>query len=166
MTVPHVAFVGYSDSGKTTLASRIVARLKQKGYKVGALKHGAHDDFQPDQEGKDTFKYMEAGADIVMIASENRVHLWEHSSEPDAYALNRLLQRFAGMDIVIIEGYKREGAPKILVARTEEQLALRHRLTGLLAIATTLPAQADVPVFRIGDIEGIACFVEGLLSPR
>lgn len=161
MTVPHIAFVGYSGSGKTTLAAQIVVRLKQRGYRVGTLKHDAHD-FQLDYEGKDTFKYTQAGADIVMITSKKKLNYLEHYEEP--YTLNQLLQRFSGMDMVLIEGYKNEDSPKILVARTEEQLALRHRLSGLLAIASGLQVESDVPVFDIDDLDGITAFVEARLG--
>lgn len=162
MTIPYIAFVGYSGSGKTTLAAQIVARLKEKGYRVGTLKH-AHD-FQMDIEGKDTFKYTQAGADIVMIAAERKLNVLERYEHEHPYTLKQLIERFNGMDIVVIEGYKNEDTPKILVARTEEQLALRHRLSHLLAIATPLPLEASVPVYDINDIDAIASFAEAWLQ--
>lgn len=162
MTVPHIAFVGYSGSGKTTIAAQVVAHLKQKGYRIGVLKHDAHD-FQLDWEGKDTYKYAEAQADAVMIASSSKLNYFERFAR--SYSLEQLLERFQQVDLVIIEGYKQENTTKILVARTEEQLALRHELSGLAAIATTLDPGAveidtAVPVLRLNDLDQILTFIE------
>jgi molybdopterin-guanine dinucleotide biosynthesis protein B len=164
--VPHLAFVGYSDSGKTTLSSQVVTQLKQKGYRIGVLKHDAHD-FQMDIAGKDTFKYRQAGADIVAIASPNQLNVLEYRNE-SPFKLEEILTRFNGVDLIIIEGYKQENMAKILVARTLEQLALRGEVQGLIAIATTLPADAlsgdnfnqELPILDLNKIRLISDFVE------
>jgi molybdopterin-guanine dinucleotide biosynthesis protein B len=166
LPVPHLAFVGYSHSGKTTLASQVVTQLKLKGYRIGVLKHDAHD-FQMDFEGKDTFKYRQAGADIVAIASPHQLNVLEQRSE-QPFKLEEILTRFDSVDLIIIEGYKQENTAKILVARTSEQLALRGELQGLLAIATTLEAEelgadngtGELPILDLNDIALISDFVE------
>jgi molybdopterin-guanine dinucleotide biosynthesis protein B len=164
--VPHLAFVGYSNSGKTTLVSQVVTQLKQKGCRIGVLKHDAHD-FQMDLKGKDTFKYRQAGADIVAIASPTQLNILEHRDE-SPFKLEEILTRFTGVDLIIIEGYKQENMAKILVARTLEHLALRGEVQGLIAIATTLPADAlggdnfnhKLPILDLNDISLISDFVE------
>lgn len=160
--VPHLALVGYSNSGKTTLATQIVTLLKQKGYRIGTIKHDAHE-IQLDLTGKDTFRYMEAGADIVMIASAAKLTYWEQVENP--HSLDQLLQRFdrLGLDLVLIEGFKQEPTPKILVARTEDQLALGAKLSNLLAIATTLDQvemPPDVTLLNLNDPAAVTLFIE------
>jgi molybdopterin-guanine dinucleotide biosynthesis protein B len=163
---PHLAFIGYSNSGKTTVVSQVVTQLKQKGCRIGVLKHDAHD-FQMDTEGKDTFKYRQAGADIVAIASPTQLNILERREE-SPFKLEEILTRFNGVDLIIIEGYKQENIPKILVARTIEQLALRGEVQGIIAIATTLPADAlgrdnfnrGLPILDLNNILHISDFVE------
>jgi molybdopterin-guanine dinucleotide biosynthesis protein B len=168
MTIPHLAFVGYSGSGKTTLASQVVTQLKRKGYRVGVLKHDAHD-FQMDVEGKDTHQYGAAGADLVAISSSSKLNILEQLQSP--LPLHEILQRMAGVDLIIIEGYKQENVPKILVARTLEQLALNNQISQLLAIASSLDrdnsevksllkSSEKLPFLDINDITGISLFIE------
>jgi molybdopterin-guanine dinucleotide biosynthesis protein B len=166
--IPHLAFVGFSGSGKTTLASQVVTQLKRKGYRVGVLKHDAHD-FQMDTEGKDTHRYGAAGADLVAISSASKLNILEQLQAP--LSLHEILQRMAGVDLIIIEGYKQENVPKILVARTLEQLALNKQVNQLLAIASSLDEDNSevinllkpsekLPFLDINDITAITLFIE------
>jgi molybdopterin-guanine dinucleotide biosynthesis protein B len=174
MTIPHLAFVGFSGSGKTTLVSQIVIQLKQKGYRIGVLKHDAHS-FQMDVEGKDTYKYSEAGADLVAISSTTKLNILEQFPIP--LALDEILQRFSGVDLILIEGYKQANIPKILVARTLAQLALYSQLDRIIAIASILnPDDSEIfnllkqpsiiPFFNINDIALITAFVENWLLDK
>jgi molybdopterin-guanine dinucleotide biosynthesis adapter protein len=171
MTIPHLAFVGYRDSGKTTLVSQIVMQLKRKGYRVGVLKHDAHD-FQMDVEGKDTYKYAEAGADLIAISSAAKLNILEKLQEP--LELEEILQRMVGVDMILIEGYKQANVPKILIARTLEQFVLNSQLDRIIAIASMLnPDDPEIfnfirqpsiiPFFNIDDIPLITAFVENWL---
>jgi molybdopterin-guanine dinucleotide biosynthesis protein B len=170
-TIPHLGFVGFSGSGKTTLVSQIVIQLKRKGYRVGVLKHDAHD-FQMDVEGKDTFKYSEAGADLIAITSAAKLNISEKLPKP--MELEEILQRLSGVDLILIEGYKQADVPKILVARTSEQLALFSQLNLIIAIATTFsPGDSaliglfnqppNIPILNINDISIVTAFVEAWL---
>jgi molybdopterin-guanine dinucleotide biosynthesis adapter protein len=168
MTIPHLAFVGFSGSGKTTLISQIVMQLKRKGYRVGVLKHDAHD-FQMDVEGKDTYKYSEAGADLIAISSDAKLNILEKLQKP--LELEEILQRMDGVDLILIEGYKQANVPKILIARTLEQLALRDKISNLIAIAATLNndtifnaeskrIRSSIPILDLNQSEVITAFVE------
>jgi molybdopterin-guanine dinucleotide biosynthesis protein B len=174
MTVPHLAFVGFSGSGKTTLVSEVVRQLRLKGYRVGVLKHDAHD-FQMDVEGKDTHKFSEAGANLVAISSATKLNILVQLDKP--LELVEILARMDGVDLILIEGYKQANAPKILVARTLEQLALKNQLTGVIAIASTLdlniPEISDlnrqdllIPFLSLDDIPAITSFVENWLQGK
>jgi molybdopterin-guanine dinucleotide biosynthesis protein B len=171
MTIPHLGFVGFSGSGKTTLVSQVVLQLKRKGYRIGVLKHDAHD-FQMDVEGKDTYKYSEAGADLIAITSATKLNILEKLPKP--LKLEEILQRMHGVDLIFIEGYKQADVPKILVARTLEQLALFSQLDQTIAIASTLnPDDPElfsllnqppaIPFLNLNDISLITAFVENWL---
>ena len=76
---PYITFAGYSGSGKTTLLLKVIAYLKEKGYKVAALKHDGHD-FEMDKEGKDTYRMKKAGADCIAISSGSKYAVIADSS--------------------------------------------------------------------------------------
>ncbi|MEX2461609.1 MAG: molybdopterin-guanine dinucleotide biosynthesis protein B [Paenibacillaceae bacterium] len=173
-TIPHLAFVGFSGSGKTTLLSQVVIQLKRRGYRIGVLKHDAHD-FQMDVKGKDTYQYSEAGADLVAISSAAKFNMMERLQKP--LALEEVLQRFRGVDLILIEGYKQANVPKILVARTSEQLALYEQLSQVMAIASTFGMNSSeasslilsvdrVPFLDLNDIAAMTTFVESWLQDQ
>lgn len=166
--IPYLAFVGFSGSGKTTLISQIIAQLKLKSYRVGILKHDAHD-FQMDVEGKDTYKYGEAGADLIAISSTAKFNMLEKLQQP--LELDEILLRFHGVDLIIIEGYKQANVPKILVARTLDQLVLYNQLSQVIAIATTfaegshevsslIKQSTNLTLLDLNEISAITEFVE------
>lgn len=169
--IPHLAFVGFSGSGKTTLISQVIVQLKLKGYRVGILKHDAHD-FQMDVEGKDTYKYGEAGADLVAISTSTKFNILEKLQHP--LKLDEILLRFNGVDLIIIEGYKQANVPKILVARTLDQLALFNQLNQVIAIASCflsysfgvsslIKQNPNVTLLDLNEIVAITDFVENWL---
>src|SRR5271169_3571336 len=109
-------FAGYSGSGKTTLLEKIIPLLKQRGLRISVIKH-AHHDFDIDKPGKDSFRHREAGAHEVMIASGHRwalMHELRRESEP---SLEELCALLSPCDMVLVEGYKFSGIPKLEVHR-------------------------------------------------
>ncbi|MBO8170597.1 MAG: molybdopterin-guanine dinucleotide biosynthesis protein B [Bacillaceae bacterium] len=158
MTAPVFSFVGYSGSGKTTLLCRVVSQLKKRGYRVGTLKHDAHR-FEMDKPGKDTWKHAQAGADVVAISSDDKFALIEKPVRE--LQLEDILKRIEGVDVILIEGYKRELPPKILVVRYPEHLSLLDELPDVIAVATPLSLQeVPVPVFSSEDVDAITSFIE------
>ena len=71
MNIPVIGFAAYSGTGKTTLIEKLLRRLKEKGFRVAVIKHDAHD-FDIDREGKDSWRFTQAGADIMLISSEKK----------------------------------------------------------------------------------------------
>src|ERR671920_137160 len=111
-----VGLVGWSGAGKTTLLLKLIPELKRRGLMVSTLKH-AHHAFDIDQPGKDSFEHRRAGASEVLVASSGRwalVHELRHEAEPP---LADLLRRLSPVDLVIVEGFKAHGHPKIEVYR-------------------------------------------------
>lgn len=153
---------GWKNSGKTTLTERLVSELTRRGRKVSTVKH-AHHAFDIDKEGTDSFRHRQAGATEVAIVSGNRwalMHELRAESEPP---LDAILARLAPCDIVLIEGYKREGHPKIETRRLEakDTRPLAPDDSSIVAIAADHEVDdAAVPAFQIDDVAGIADFIE------
>lgn len=165
---PAVSFVAQSGTGKTTLLEKLVAELKGRGLRVGAIKHDAHR-FDIDHPGKDSYRLTAAGADTMLLCSAAKLALVkQHHAEP---AVEELLARyFADVDLVVTEGFKASSLPKIEVHRRGCAAALlcrdvRYDPT-LIAVASDEPLQLDVPVLDLNDIAAICDFLEGYLSLR
>lgn len=153
---PILSIVGKSDSGKTTLIEKIIPALKQKGYRVGIVKH-AHHGFELDQAGKDSWRHQKAGADTVMVASPGQIAMVKRFSSE---RLDDLAPFFSDMDILISEGFKRDRAPKIEVfrkARHAQPACLTDDM--LMAIVSDSPLDVSVPCFALDDVDGIADFI-------
>jgi molybdopterin-guanine dinucleotide biosynthesis protein B len=113
-----VSFVGTSGTGKTTLIEGSVRELKKRGYRVAVIKH-AHHGFEMDRPGKDTWRFAQAGSDMVLVSSPDRIAIIERVSEE--IWLPQLLTMIADkVDIVLVEGYKWASKVKIEVSGTEK----------------------------------------------
>jgi molybdopterin-guanine dinucleotide biosynthesis protein B len=151
-----IGLAGYSGSGKTTLLGKAIPRLIARGLTVSTLKH-AHHEFDVDQPGKDSHTHRMAGATEVLVASSRRfalVHELRGEAEPP---LAMLLGKLAPVDLVLIEGYKREPHPKLEVHRAAVgRPLLAPSDTAIVAIASDVAVpSAPVPVLDLNDIEGI-----------
>ena len=114
MSTPVIAISGFSNSGKTRVATSLVRILNARGYRVGAVKH-CHDGFDVDRPESDTAQLDRAGAVVVMASAPGRVHVTERTREDPS--LESLLGRFedGDVDVIIAEGFKSSGVPKVLV---------------------------------------------------
>ena len=113
-----VSFVGISGTGKTTLIEGAVRELKKRGYRVAVIKH-AHHGFEIDQRGKDTWRFAQAGSDVVLVSSPDKLAIIERVSEE--VWLPELLSKIEDkVDIVLIEGYKWASKVKIEVSDHEK----------------------------------------------
>lgn len=108
-----VGIVGSSGAGKTTLVEQLVVALRERGLRVGCLKH-AHAGFDLDREGSDSARARAAGADATAVLGGGRLFVTEPSDEDPEVALARL----ARCDVVLVEGYHDADWPKIVVSRT------------------------------------------------
>jgi molybdopterin-guanine dinucleotide biosynthesis protein MobB len=162
MAVKAVAFVAKSGTGKTTLLEKVIARLKDRGYRVGVIKHDAHR-FDIDHPGKDSYRLTAAGADVMLISSPQKLALVrKHAASPPVEEL--VASFLADVDIVLTEGFKSSALPKIELHRKERSSALLcrgdvHDPT-LLAVASDEPLELDVPVLDINDADMVTDFIE------
>lgn len=152
--------IGWKNAGKTSLMERLVAEITARGLSVSTVKH-VHHDVDLDQPGKDTWRHRAAGAREVVLASAHRhAILTEHRGAPEP-ALTDILARLAPVDLVLVEGYKRDAHPKVEVFRAAAGHALIQPGDPLVrAVATDadLPA-LPVPVLDLNDTRAVADFI-------
>lgn len=113
---PAVAFVGYQNSGKTTLVEKVISRLTQRGVRVGSIKHHGHKGFDIDQPGKDSWRHSQAGSRHVGLISPDMYA--EYARTTEEVPVMDMITRYTDVDTVIVEGYKAAGLPSIVVARS------------------------------------------------
>src|SRR4029450_3712445 len=112
-----IGLAGWSGSGKTTLLAKVIPRIVARGLKVSTLKH-AHHAFDVDQPGKDSHTHRMAGATEVLVSSSNRWALVHELGGDAELTVEALLEKPSPVDLVLVEGYKREPHPKLEVHRS------------------------------------------------
>ncbi len=166
MTPPVFGIIGWKNSGKTTLMARLVAEFTERGYVVSAMKH-AHHSFDVDHPGRDSYKFREAGAQEVVLASPNRWAIMHELRDNEPPDFHTLLSQVAPCDLVLVEGYKR-GTHLKIEARSERCLTqepLSVNDPNILAIASDGATETGgLPHFALEDIAGIADFIVGTLG--
>jgi molybdopterin-guanine dinucleotide biosynthesis adapter protein len=152
-----IGLAGWSGSGKTTLITKLIPRLIARGVSVSTLKH-AHHGFDLDQPGKDSFFHRAAGATEVIISSAKRWAILHELREEAEWDLRGLVAKMSPVDLVLVEGFKRDVFPKLEIHRVANLKPLIYPDDPhIVAIAsdTALP-QAKIPVIDLNDIEAIA----------
>ena len=150
---------GWKNAGKTGLMERLVAEITGRGYTVSTVKH-AHHTFDVDQPGKDSHRHRVAGATEVLLASRNRFALMHELREDEEPSLETLLQKLAPVDLVLVEGYKRDRHPKVEAFRAEtgNPLIASDDPT-IRAVASDTALTIDRPLFDLDDTKAIADFI-------
>lgn len=151
--------VGYKNTGKTGLMERLVTEITGRGFSVSTIKH-AHHSFDVDHAGKDSYRHRQAGASQVLLSSGNRWALMSELRQSAEPPLDVLLTKLDPVDLVLIEGYKRDAHPKIETFRAATHGALLSpEDPTILAVATDCPMTVAVPSFDLDDTAKIADFV-------
>lgn len=150
---------GWKNAGKTGLMERLVTEITGRGITVSTIKH-AHHTFDVDHPGKDSYRHRAAGASEVLLASRTRVALMQELRDASEPTLADLLKRLNPVDLILIEGYKRDAHPKIEAhrAQTGNQLIAPDDPT-IRAVASDVPLTLDRPVFDLNDTKAIADFI-------
>lgn len=150
---------GWKNAGKTGLMERLVTEFVARGYRVSTVKH-AHHTFDVDHEGKDSHRHRVAGASEVLLASRNRYALMHELRDEDEPTLDELLSKLSPVDLVLVEGYKRDRHPKIEAFRAETGNPLIAKEDDTIrAVASDTPMDMDRPVFDLNDTKAIADFI-------
>ena len=166
MTSPVFGVTGWKNSGKTTLVTRLVAEFTRRGLVVSTVKH-AHHQFDIDKPDTDSFRHRQAGASEVMIVSGHRWALMHELRDEDEPPLEAALARISPCDLILVEGYKREGHPKIEARRKAASRVepLAPGDSSILAVASDHSADpAGRPLFSLDDVPGMADFIAAQLS--
>jgi molybdopterin-guanine dinucleotide biosynthesis protein B len=151
---PIISFVGHSDSGKTTLIESIVRILSRKGYRVGVLKH-THGAIKADKHGTDTDKFRLAGAALSSICDDKLLVRFEKAQGHKPQAIVYELAK--GLDLLIIEGYKKEHFPKVLFSDQLPDVNLK----GIIAtVGKKAPQPSKVRHFQPSKASDIARWLE------
>ena len=152
--------VGWKNAGKTGLMERLVAEITGRGFTVSTLKH-AHHSFDVDHQGKDSHRHRIAGATEVLLSSRNRWALMHENRDEPESSLSDLLTRLAPVDLVLVEGYKRDTHPKVEAHRAETGnplIALADPTVRAIASDTEL-AHLSIPIFDLNDTSAVADFI-------
>ena len=161
---PVLCIVGFSGSGKTTVSVGLIATLKKRGLRVGTIKHDVHG-FEMDRPGKDSWRHKQAGSATTIVTSPKQIGVVmdvDHDHHP-----LELLPFLAGMDIVLVEGFKSAPLPKIEVFCPETgkpPACMGDR--NLLAVVSAAPLDWGVPRYSPNDIEGLCDFILARLLPE
>lgn len=152
--VPIVSFIGYSDSGKTTFIENLIPALKARGLRVGVIKHDVHG-FDADREGKDTWRFTRSGADAAAIVSPGAACVFLNME----LELDDIRRMIPGVDIIIAEGFKGSGVPKLEVHRIASGQPRCEGVSNIIALVTDSGESAQIPRFGLNDYESAAAFI-------
>lgn len=163
--IPLLGITGYSGSGKTTLLEKLIPELIARGIRVSVIKH-SHHNAQVDKEGKDSWRMKEAGSAQVILANNER---WAMMTEtPKPASLEYLARQFdcTLTDLVLVEGFKQEPIPKILLHRQGMTKPLPEIDENVLALATDYFLETNRTLLDINDISQIADFIARFIEKR
>ncbi|MBR1657788.1 MAG: molybdopterin-guanine dinucleotide biosynthesis protein B [Synergistaceae bacterium] len=146
--IPIFSITAWSGAGKTTFIEHLIPELKRRNLRTAVIKHDAHD-FDIDKEGKDTFRFTQAGAEIVSITSRTHAAFMENRYVP----LAEILRYIHDVDVIIVEGFKNENIPKIGLRRGNFLLPEGE----YIAVISDVPMpESEVPVFDVNDYNGFS----------
>ena len=161
--VPIIGFAAFSGTGKTTLLTRLIPLLRQRGLRVAVVKH-AHHSFEIDKRGKDSHELRQAGANPVLIGSRHRWALIMETPDQEEPMLDDLLACLDQdeLDLILVEGFKHETFAKIELHRPKTGKPLLYpEDPSVVAVATdqALPERAPIPVLDLNEPDQIASFI-------
>ena len=149
--IPVFSVVAFSGTGKTTLLEKLITELRARGLRVAVIKHDAHE-FDIDHEGKDSWRFSRAGAEVTVVVSGSKAAVIENRPVP----LETLLGKISDVDIILTEGYKSGAWPKIAVRRNATGKPLPLPASECFAVVTDVPEQTETPCFGLDDLSGLA----------
>jgi len=165
-TTNIISFVAReSKSGKTTLIEGLIKELKQRNIKISVIKHSKYSsEVQVDKEGKDSWRFVQSGADRVMLFTDQFLYMYENKPAEINHIIS-LASQDAG--IVIIEGFKEGPFKKIEVFRKGNNttpLSVERPDKNFIAIVSDTKIDCSIPCFSFDDIKGITDFLMGYIS--
>ncbi|MBX0354254.1 molybdopterin-guanine dinucleotide biosynthesis protein B [Bacillus toyonensis] len=137
-----IQIVGYQNSGKTTLVEKVVHALAESEMKVATIKHHGHGGF-PEVAQKDSERHRKAG---TVVSSVEGAGLLSLSSLREEWSLQEIIRlyEFFEVDTILIEGYKKENYPKVVLLRSAEDVELVHKVENVVAVITWYNAPVNL----------------------
>lgn len=156
-----IGFAGFSDSGKTTLISRLVEHYQKQGIRTGVIKHDAHGHYK-EAAGTDSSLYIQSGAAAAAVVSPESHIIFRRESKSLMEIVNELQTK--GLDLILVEGFKKESHDQIALFRNAEQADIVHHLPKPpVAFAAPLELKEhgdeDIPFYDLEDVPSIAEFI-------
>jgi len=116
--VTIISIAGKQNAGKTTLIKALIPELKDRGHRVGTLKHNIKE-FKIDHEGKDTYKYYHSGADSIALTSQDEIAVIKRVTDPPG--ISEIIEKYLNdVNIVLVEGYRGDDYPRIKIVDSKE----------------------------------------------
>jgi len=147
--------IGWSKSGKTALMEEHIKGFKGRGLRVAALKHHGHPgDVFP--EGKDTTRFLKAGADLAVLFGQGGLELSRPLLDPDPQGL---LPYLWGYDLVLVEGLKGSNYPKVEVYNGSPEGLLYQKVKGVLALVSDQVEVQGIPTFKTHEVDALVDYL-------
>lgn len=154
--------VGYQNSGKTTITTKLVQALKLHGFISVTIKHHGHGGKPDIAESKDSAHHIAAGAMASIVEGDGRLILQAENTKMSLEKQIKLMDNFKP-DVILIEGYKDETFPKLLLLRDQSDFSLLTRVKNVKLIMywnenlkRSLEEQTEIPCFSIQDEAAIS----------
>lgn len=168
-TVPVLQIVGYQNSGKTTVTEKLVKALTNEGVRVGTIKHHGHGGYPELPLQKDSERHRQAGAIVSAVEGDGLLSL----SAASHWSLEEIIRLYTCFEaeVIIVEGYKKEPYPKVVLLRSEEDASLLESVGNVIAVITWNEAPTtwheNYKVFHITeDEEYIDWFVQRMRDAK
>ncbi len=154
-----ISIVGWHNSGKTTFITQLLSALKRRGLRVATIKH-ARSDFEIDRPGTDTWRYAQAGSDLVIISGQGKRAMIQYL-EGDPSLEETLALVPDAIDVVLVEGYKRASVPKIEILSEKDTAPRISTPEDLVAlISSSRRDDEEIPTFAFTDLKGVIALLE------
>ena len=166
---PILAIAAWSGTGKTTLLKALIPALCARGIRPGLIKH-THHNMDVDIPGKDSYELRKAGASQTLVASNNRWALMTETPSAEPLDLHYLVSRMdhSVLDLVLVEGFKHEAVPKIILFRNNAGHSLSELTLDnhVIAVASDIQLALKVPLLNLNDTDSLVSFIETWLAAQ
>lgn len=154
-----IQIVGFKNSGKTSLSTELIRSLVSNGFRTASLKHHGHGGEPLRLENTDSYKQQQAGAIVAGVEGSGMFQL----KHVNGWNMEQLIAiyRLFNIDVLVIEGFKYENYPKIVLINNKEELSLLKQLTNIIAVVSAVSMEESsisFPVFSYDQIEKLCLF--------
>ena len=157
-----LAVIGRKGCGKSGVIEKLILNLRQRGFRIGLVKHLAKPGLEIDQPEKDTYRYRKCGAETVVLSGQNQMAIFSDIREETP--LKKILLFFENYDLVLLEGYFLDAVMKIEVHRSEAGDPLTQKMANVLALVSDVQTPISAVHFTHDQTAGLIYLVEGWMK--